>query len=133
MLTDMDLETIEDKLVKIRFGIVVFILRMFLHITQDALGKKCKLTRGTICLIEHGFSSVIGRNEIKVIRGLGISRSEFFRYADFDHQMKKLLEKFQLTFSINPSKIEFLYRYWSDNPPMDELNPVKLLFPRCTL
>jgi transcriptional regulator with XRE-family HTH domain len=133
MTTEMDVETNEDKLENIKFGIVVFILRLFLHLTQEAFGKKCKLTKGTICLIEHGISSVITRNQKRIIAELGVSRSEFFRYMDYDHQMKKLLDKFQLVFSVKQSKIDFLYRYWADKPPMDEQNPIQLLFPRCVV
>jgi transcriptional regulator with XRE-family HTH domain len=133
MTTVMDIETNEDRLENIKFGILVFILRLFLHLNQAEFGRLCGLTPGTICLIEHGISSVISKNQKRIMVKIGVSRPEFFRYMDFNHQMKKLLDKFQIEFFVKQEKIDILYSYWTESPPMDILNPIKLLFPRCQL
>ena len=131
--SEMTLEQEDDCLRNIKFGIFIYILRREFHLKQEEVKPKFKITRSTISLIEHGQNSMIGNNQGRLLEFFGYTLGAAFSIIEDKEKMVEFLLIFQKKCDIKPEKIEYLYWYWSETPPIENKNPILKLFPRGVL
>jgi len=124
------LENEDDWLRNVKYGIFVYILRKNAKLLQKDVKPKFKIDRSTVSVIEHGQHRMIGNNQAKLLEFFGKTMGSGFTIIEDKVKMYEFLLAFQEKCSIKPEKIEFLYQYWSDDPPIEEKNPILKLFPR---
>lgn len=131
--SESTLEKEDDGLRNIKFGIFVYIPRRKLDLKQREVIPKFKITRSTISLIEHGQKRMIGNNQARLLEFFGYTLGTAYSIIENKEKMYEFLLNFQNKCGIKPEKIEYLFQYWSETPPLEDKNPILKLFPRGVL
>ena len=118
----------ETHLMMIQIGIIVYAIRNTYPMTKTLLSKLSHISNYLINRIEHGQSNFNMLKFGRIIKTFGFGYSDFYSLQGSKIESEKVLRKFQETCFINQEKIDFLLRYWSDNPPMEEKDPILKLF-----
>jgi transcriptional regulator with XRE-family HTH domain len=128
-MTIMKKEQNRESLFNIKIGIFFYSHRRILDLRQEELEKLIPLSRSCISLIEHGQRSASGNNISILLEFFGFTMGQGFNIIDDPKAIKEHLEKFRIICNENQENVDFLFSYWSEKPPLDEKDPILILFP----
>ena len=117
----------EMYLVQIKDGIIAYAIRKMFPMTKTQLSKLSGVSTYLIFMIEHGRSNYNVPKFIRMLKALDYLASEFYHIQESKFESERFLRKFQKRCSIDQDKVDFLIRYWSENPP-EERDPIRKLF-----
>lgn len=128
-LTKMDIVQNREKLFNIKVGIFLYCNRRMAGLSQEQLEELVPLTRSAISLIEHGVRSASGNNISILMEFFKFSEPMGYAVIRDQNAMRKHLNQFQKICNESQENVDFLFSYWSDNPPIEEKNPILKYFP----
>jgi len=114
-------------LVLIQIGILAYAIRRMFPMTKTQLSKLSGVSTYLIFMIEHGRSNFILSKHERLLKALDYLLSEFYHIQESKFESERFLRKFQKRCSIDQEKVDFLIRYWSENPPKEK-DPILKLF-----
>lgn len=117
------------RLVLIQVGILAYAIRRMFPMTKTQLRKLSGVSTYLIFMIEHGQSNIDICKFERMLKALDYLLSEFFYIQESKFESERFLRKFQKRCSIDKDKVNFLLRYWSENPPKEK-DPIYKLFPK---